>query len=65
MEVLLFVSFILWSTGLCTAALVVIAITDWRIERRSQQFRISSPAPLQQKLHTPATTAEPALLKAA
>ncbi|WP_028079378.1 hypothetical protein [Solimonas soli] len=70
MEILSFVSFILWSTGLSTVALIVLAIIDWRRNEQLQQVApegpIMTPRP-QATVAAPAAAqpAQPALLKAA
>jgi hypothetical protein len=45
MEILPFVSFILWATGLLTAALVAFAVRDWFAERSGVAQSVLPPQP--------------------
>ncbi|WP_020648485.1 hypothetical protein [Solimonas variicoloris] len=45
MEILPFVSFILWATGLLTTALVAFAVRDWFAERNGVAQSVLPPQP--------------------
>ena len=67
MDMLPFVSFVLWSTGLSTAALVILAVADWRRDHAERIAAEQTRPAVRTLAERPRRATEPAptLLKAA